>query len=82
VFYSRLLALLANIKLGCKGVPGTNTLTFVNNGRKKFCNIGPWRSQAKQRSGEDWVPASAATGSARLGFDLKKKLKQSQFFEV
>ncbi len=38
-------ALPANIKLGWKGLPGTNALAYyeiVTYGRKKFYNIGPW----------------------------------------
>jgi hypothetical protein len=39
----------ANIILGWKGLPGTNTLTyykkFVNFDCKKFYNIGPWWSK-------------------------------------
>jgi hypothetical protein len=46
VLYSGgLLALSANIRLGLKIVPRTNTSllrTFVNYGRKKFYNFGPW----------------------------------------
>jgi hypothetical protein len=34
-------ALPANIRLGWKGLPGTNTLAFY--GRKKFYNTGPKR---------------------------------------
>jgi hypothetical protein len=38
----RLLALLANFKLGWKGLPGTNTVAFYylyNYGREKFFNF-------------------------------------------
>jgi hypothetical protein len=37
--FGRLLALPANIRLGWKGLPGTNTPAQY--GRKKFYNIGP-----------------------------------------
>jgi hypothetical protein len=40
-----LLVLPKNIRLGCKGLPETNTLAFlqkiVNNGHEKFNNIDP-----------------------------------------
>ncbi len=43
------LALLVNIRLGWKGLPGTNTLAynknFVSYDRKKVYNIGPWSRQ-------------------------------------
>jgi hypothetical protein len=43
----RFLALPSNITLGWNGFPGTNTLaycvTFINDGRKRFYNNGPWR---------------------------------------
>ncbi len=42
LYLGRLLALLANIELGWKGLPGTNTLAYYENyGRKKFYDIGP-----------------------------------------
>ncbi len=44
-------ALLTNIKLGWKGLPGTSTLiylqTLVNYCRQKFYNIGPWGQSYK-----------------------------------
>jgi hypothetical protein len=43
-------ALPTNIRLSWKGLPGKNSSllrTFVNYGRKKFCNIGPWRQFIK-----------------------------------
>ncbi len=41
LYLGRLLALLANIELGWKGLSGTNTLAYYENyGRKKFNNIG------------------------------------------
>jgi hypothetical protein len=37
------LALHSNIRLGWKGLPGTNTLAnYKHYGRIKFYNIGPW----------------------------------------
>jgi len=42
------LALPANIRLGWKGLPGTNILAFynksVNYGHKKFYSAGPWHN--------------------------------------
>jgi hypothetical protein len=44
--WDRILALPTNIRLGWKGLPVTNPRSllraFVNYGRKKFYNIGPW----------------------------------------
>jgi hypothetical protein len=43
LLYGRLLASPANIKLGWKGLQGTNALAYsVNYRQKKFYNIGPW----------------------------------------
>jgi hypothetical protein len=52
VFYlARLLALLANIELGQKGLPRPKHSSLlrklVNYGRKKFYNIGPWHTNVR-----------------------------------
>ncbi len=36
-------ALSANIKVGWKGLVGTNTLAYYENWTKKFYNIGPFQ---------------------------------------
>ncbi len=41
--HGRPLALPTNIRLGWKGLPGTNTVNYV---RKKFYIIGPWSDLA------------------------------------
>jgi hypothetical protein len=46
----RPLALHTNIRLGLKGLPGTNTLAYykhLKNSYKKFYNIGPCLHQEK-----------------------------------
>jgi hypothetical protein len=66
LLWGRFLALLANIRLGWKGLPGTNTLgTFLNYGRKKSHNIGTWLALAK-RIGEG-QSAGSAEQRKRLG---------------
>ncbi len=43
--YGRLLALPTNIKLGCEGLPATNTLAYYKNSQitdvKSFVTMGP-----------------------------------------
>jgi hypothetical protein len=46
------LALLANIRLGWKGLPGTNTLAYY--GQKEFYNIGP-RPKENENSNLFWL---------------------------
>jgi hypothetical protein len=36
-----LFAVPANIRIGCKSLPGTNTSFFVGNVRKRFITLGP-----------------------------------------
>jgi hypothetical protein len=42
-FYGRLLALPTNIRLGCKGLPGTNALAYYKNLLKSFIGLAPGR---------------------------------------
>ncbi len=73
----RLLTLPINIRLGWKGLPGTNTLAYFENpenyGSKKFYSTGPWcfknrnarMGQVSQSPGRPFQPYLMFEGKAK-----------------